>query len=175
MYIDVTVVAAGGVVTVEETPPAAPERAASFDAWVRPHLAAMANLAARMTTYDDRDDVVQEALVRAWRKWATYDEKRGAPLPWLLAITADRARRRRPNRSVELLDRAIVDNPRDVDLEQAISDLPPRQRLAVDLYYFVGLDVATTAAVMQCSTGTVKSTLSDARARLRQLLDEDQR
>ena len=42
--------------------------------------------------------------------------------------------------------------------------LAPRQRLAIDCFYFVGLSLAETAAVMGCSEGTVKSTLSDARA-----------
>src|ERR671926_1038129 len=108
-----TVTAVGGGVAAQDD-----GHAAEFTAWVRPHLSAMAALAARLTSYDDRDDVVQEALVRAWRRWSTFDETRGAPLPWLLAITADRARRRRPNRSVELVDRAVVDDPRDVDLER---------------------------------------------------------
>ena len=35
------------------------------------------------------------------------------------------------------------------------------------LHYFVGLNVEETAAVMACSAGTVKSTLFDARTRLR--------
>jgi RNA polymerase sigma-70 factor (ECF subfamily) len=146
---------------------------AAFTAWVRPHLPAMAALAARLTSYDDRDDVVQEALVRAWRRWSTYDEKRGEPLPWLLAITADRARRRRrrPVPVMEVVTSELV--AADVDLERAIAQLTDRQRLAVNLYYFVGLDVAATAAAMKCSTGTVKSTLSDARARLRGLLGDE--
>ena len=41
------------------------------------------------------------------------------------------------------------------------------------LHYFVGLTVDETAAVMDCSTGTVKSTLFDARTRLRALLGDD--
>jgi RNA polymerase sigma-70 factor (ECF subfamily) len=49
--------------------------------------------------------------------------------------------------------------------------LSARQRLAVDCFYFADLSVADTAAVMGCSEGTVKSTLSDARARLRSLLE----
>jgi DNA-directed RNA polymerase specialized sigma24 family protein len=38
----------------------------------------------------------------------------------------------------------------------------------------VGLSVAETAAVMGCAEGTVKSTLADARARLRTLLGVDE-
>ncbi len=58
-----------------------------------------------------------------------------------------------------------------LDVEYAVSRLSPRQRLAIDCFYFVGLSVADTAAVMGCSEGTVKSTLSDARERLRPLLE----
>ena len=60
-----------------------------------------------------------------------------------------------------------------VDVEAAVARLAKRQRLAVDCLYFVGLSVAETAAVMGCSEGTVKSTLSDARKRLRLLLEVD--
>jgi RNA polymerase sigma-70 factor (ECF subfamily) len=35
----------------------------------------------------------------------------------------------------------------------------------------VGLSVADTAAVMGCAEGTVKSTLADARAKLRAMLE----
>ena len=51
--------------------------------------------------------------------------------------------------------------------------LSRRQRQAVDLHYFVGLDVTTTAEVMGCAPGTVKATLHQARGRLRELLGED--
>jgi RNA polymerase sigma-70 factor (ECF subfamily) len=62
-----------------------------------------------------------------------------------------------------------------IDLTHAVERLPPRQKLAVDCFYFVGLSVAETAAVMGCSEGTVKSTLSDARTRLRQALGGEKR
>jgi len=58
-----------------------------------------------------------------------------------------------------------------MDLGEAVSRLAGRQRLAVDCFYFVGLSVAETAAVMRCSEGTVKSTLADARKRLRSMLE----
>jgi RNA polymerase sigma-70 factor (ECF subfamily) len=134
----------------------------------------MARYAARQVSAPDRDDVVQEALIRAWQRWSTYDESRGAPAAWLIGILADRCRRHRIRRPagvvVELVDQGAPAAAYDVDLEVALHRLSARQRQAVDLHYFVGLDVATVAEVMDCAPGTVKATLHQARARLRELL-----
>jgi RNA polymerase sigma factor (sigma-70 family) len=152
------------------------EDAQDFRAWVAPHLVAMGRLATRLTSSGDREDVVQEALVRAWRKRSQFDESRGSAQSWLLAIVADRARRHRSRIRVtdELIDvpAASRDVDASLDLEHAISGLPKRQRLAVELRYLLGLDVKECAAVMDCSEGTVKSTLYDARSRLRGVLEE---
>lgn len=168
------------VVGVQGPPPG---DEAGFVAWVRPHLGAMARLAGRLAVGADRDDVVQEALARAWVKRSQYDQSRGTPSAWLLAITADQARKavRRTRRGLVLLSdddhhttpaqHARPDLDARMDVEDAVQALPPRQRLAVDCYYFADLSIAETAAVMGCSEGTVKSTLSDARARLRVVLE----
>ncbi len=137
---------------------------------------AMALLATRLVGFADRDDVVQEALTRAWRKRHTFDPSRGTPRSWLLAIVADRAARFRKSHrdAVPLWDGASAEDAADgsrVDLERALAELTPRMRLAVDCVYFVGLTVAETAVVMGAAEGTVKSTLSDARARLRSKLE----
>jgi RNA polymerase sigma factor (sigma-70 family) len=150
--------------------------AENFRDWVAPHLLAMSRLATRLTSSADGDDVVQESLVRAWRKRSQYDETRGSAQSWLLAIVADRARRHRlrarPGRELVDLPAPSPDVERSLDLEDAIAGLPRRQRLAVELHYLLGLDVRECAAVMGCSEGTVKSTLFDARARLRGVLKE---
>jgi RNA polymerase sigma-70 factor, ECF subfamily len=151
----------------------------AFADWVRPHLSTMARLAARLAVGADRDDIVQEALARAWSKRRQYDPDRGAASVWLLAITADQARKaaRRLRPALELVDGAATVRDTDrsldrgLDVEQALATLPARQRMAVDCYYFADLSVADTAAVMGCSEGTVKSTLSDARVRLRSVLE----
>ena len=149
-------------------------RADDFAGWVQPHLPVLRRYAARLVSPADQDDLLQESLERAWRRWGTYDDTRGSARAWLLAVLHDRARRHRTRQrpTLELVDRAEVDRYADLDLERAVARLHPRQRQAVDLHYFVGLDVATTAQVMGCAEGTVKATLHQARTRLRILLGD---
>jgi RNA polymerase sigma factor (sigma-70 family) len=152
-----------------------------FADWVQPSLLAMTRLARRLAPHADPDDVVQEALVRAWQKWHLFEPERGTATTWLLAIVADKARaaRRAHVRRLHVVDDATevpdasTAASADPDLERAITRLTDRQALAVQLHYFVGLSVAETAHVMDCAEGTVKSTLFDARTRLRDILGDD--
>jgi RNA polymerase sigma factor (sigma-70 family) len=155
------------------------QTAGEFEAWVTPHLAAMANLASRLAGPADRDDVVQDALTRAWQKAHTFDAARGSERVWLLAIVADRARRARRGRrrAIALPDRdatAVPSDGADIDLERAVAALPERMRLAVECVYFVDLSIRDTAELMRVTEGTVKSTLHDARALLRSRLEVSQ-
>jgi RNA polymerase sigma factor (sigma-70 family) len=153
----------------------------AFAAWAGPALLPMRRLARRLAPHADPDDVVQDALTRAWEKRQQFDPARGTATTWLLAIVADQARasRRTRNRWLRVVDDTAdvpetptTDAGPDVDLDRAINRLAERQQLAVHLHYFVGLGVDETATVMGCSPGTVKSTLYDARARLRILLGD---
>ena len=100
-----------------------------------------------------------------------FDPGRGSARNWLLAIVADQARKqhRRSPRHLELVDEhgAGADSGIDVDLRRALVRLTHRQRTAVLLHHYLGLPLADVAEVLDCAVGTVKSTLSDARARLR--------
>jgi RNA polymerase sigma factor (sigma-70 family) len=159
----------------------APDDPVAFGDWVRPHLRTLANIVARLAPLADRDDVVQDVLARAWVKRRLFDPSRGTPAAWLYAIAADqagKARRRGARRGLEPAAAAVpaavpVEAPRDsrLDVERALVRLTDRQRLAVECHYFVGLSIAETAAVMGCAEGTVKSTLADARNRLRPMLE----
>lgn len=144
------------------------DTAAAFTEAVRGEMPRMQRLAQRLAS-GRADDVVQEALVRAWRFRSSYDPARGAFGSWLLAIVANETKRFRFPANVAEQPVATSERhlERRLDVQAAVRDLPVRQKLAVDCFYFAGLTVAETAAVMKCSEGTVKSTLSDARARLK--------
>ncbi|MFT4082661.1 MAG: RNA polymerase sigma factor [Nocardioides sp.] len=157
-----------------------PENSDDFEAWVRPHWSTMRRLATRLVGPTDRDDVLQEALTAAWRTRRRYDPTRGESAAWLLGITAKCAanhrrtqeRHRRHRSRTDLSESAVapstsVDIAARLDLDTAVKLLPRRQRLAVELVYFLGLSQDEAGLVMGCATGTVKSTLAAARRSLR--------
>lgn len=152
---------------------------AGFAAWVQPHWPAMARFAVRLVGPGEAEDVLQDALTLAWRKRHQFDAARGSARSWLLTLVADQARKLRRRFVPRVhLDDAPAEHvepqvDRTLDLEQAVHRLSPRQKLAVDLYYYLDLPLAEVAAVMRCSQGTAKSTLADARARLRTYLGEE--
>ena len=152
------------------------ETQTGFDGFVAPHLRAMWVLATRLAGPAARDDVVQEALLTAWKGYGSYDPTRGTPRTWLLVITADKCRKhwRSARSTVELVDVAVAapDLAAHLDVTRAVARLPRRQRIAVELYYVLGMPVAEVADVMGCAVGTVSSTLSDARKALRVALEE---
>jgi RNA polymerase sigma-70 factor (ECF subfamily) len=142
----------------------------------------MRRFASRLVGPSNAEDLVQEALARAWVKFDSYSPDAGSPSAWLLAIIADQSRKMRRRRRVteeslndtlvkSLAMRDSVDVNASLDLLRAIGQLAPRQRLAIDCHYFIDLTVEDTAVVMGCSVGTVKSTLFEARARLQKLLE----
>lgn len=165
--------------TVWREPIGAARAEPEFEAWVAPHWPAMRRLAERLVGPERRDDVLQEALVGAWRHRSRFDPDRGTLQAWLLGITANHAKKAlRSSRWRGAWDERTDDQDTPVtriDVERAIRALPSRQRLAVELCYFVGLPQAEVAAVMGCAEGTVKSTLAAARANLRFSLGEDYR
>jgi RNA polymerase sigma factor (sigma-70 family) len=151
------------------------ESQVGFDDFVAPHLPAMWVLATRLVGPDAREDVVQEALFTAWRRFSTYDRNRGTPRTWLLVVVADKCRKhwRAARSTAQLVDvpATATDLEAHLDVSRAVGRLPRRQRLAVELFYVLDLPVAECALVMECAVGTVSSTLSDARKALRTQLE----
>jgi DNA-directed RNA polymerase specialized sigma24 family protein len=150
---------------------------ADFERWVEPHLATLARFVDRRVGSAERDQLVQQALIRAWQRWPAYDGSRGTAVTWLLGIVANEPPRdhTRPpaGERVELVDLPRTDpETRDVDLERAVDGLARRERLAVDLHYFVDLDLATVAAVVHSAPATVEDTLTTARRQLVGLLGD---
>jgi RNA polymerase sigma-70 factor, ECF subfamily len=134
----------------------------------------------------DAEEAVQEALVRAWlgREGCRSPQ---APLPWLLEITRNEARRlhgreaRRGHR--ELVEPAPRDlQPEDdefagaaarLTLKQALLALGEGDRRMLSLRYDEDLTQVEVARRLGLPETTVKVRLHRARRRLRRLLEDE--
>lgn len=126
---------------------------------------------------DEAEDLVQEALIIACRRWHSLRPDR--PLrPYLrqvmvnLHITEHRhARWRHDVHGVEVdvpTEPSSWTTPSDNDtLAAALATLGPRQRAVVWLRYAEGRSIAETATALGCRPGTVASQAARAIARLR--------
>jgi RNA polymerase sigma-70 factor (sigma-E family) len=124
------------------------------------------------------EDLVQTALERTARHWNRLD---GAPEAYARTVLAhlatDRWRRHRARVTETFVDPPAVSVADFADevvlhqsLVQALRRLSRRQRAVLVLRYFDGLSEADTAAALDVSVGTVKSTASRALVRLRTLV-----
>lgn len=132
------------------------------------------------------EDLAQETFLRAFRALPRFKgDGRASLATWLVTIATRVALnelRRRPPR-VEALDTvtesvrqgeaAMADRHASAQaIERAVAELSPAYRGAFLLRELHGLDYAEIAEVLEIDVGTVKSRLSRARARLREVLAE---
>jgi RNA polymerase sigma-70 factor (sigma-E family) len=135
------------------------------------------------------EDVAQAAFARAYASWPRVS-RAGDPDAYVrqIVVNENRNRFRRHRVAERLTDSppepglaaaAWADTTRRYEdrsaLTAALQRLGPRQRAVIVLRYWIDLTEHETAAVLNCSVGTVKSQASRALATLRQdteLVDE---
>ena len=124
------------------------------------------------------EDLLQDSLVRVLPHWESIRERAAADAYVRRTITRQyvswqRRRWRRDEivsaRVPEAALAAEVESDDGAELWHLVLQLPPQQRTTVALRFLEQLSVAETAAVLGCSTGTVKSNTSRGLATLRRL------
>ncbi len=166
---------------------------AAFGALIDRYRARAVNIAYRYLGDDIlAEDVAQEAFVRLYETRNRFDASL-AFSPWFYRILSNlcldhlRANRRRDARLTLVSDDADApeqqtdgtSTPQEQlereelsrHVQAALLRLPDRQRMALILQHYEGLDYDQIGQVMQCSRGTVDGLLSRARATLRERLE----
>ncbi len=126
-------------------------------------------------------EAVDEAMTKAYQRWSKLGDTSN-PAGWVYVVglrwaLSWRRSRRRERRREELNSELIptTDGPAHadyVDLMDALSELPIDQRTVVVCRFSLGLSVRETAAALEIQEGTVKSRLSRALDRMRELTEE---
>lgn len=130
---------------------------------------------------DHADDLVQEALVKAWHHLDSFEQ--GTNLKaWLFTILRNAyfSELRKTKREVadsegQLAARLSVPAEQQghldlLDLNRALAKLPPDQREALILVGAEGFSYEDAAHISGCAVGTVKSRVNRARTRLNELM-----
>jgi len=125
----------------------------------------------------EAEDVVQEGLIKAWRKLGTLREERAFPA-WLTRIVANtavaKARRRRvfepiDGVSVEAVDSSVEDR---IDVGRLLVKLAPRQRAVLHLTTIEGMTDHEIGEVLGISKPSVRVHRMRARRRLAEIVKE---
>ena len=124
------------------------------------------------------EDLVQTALVKAYRRWSRIEGP--DPYPYVrrvLVTTAASWWRLRGTQEIVSLPAHDPAGPDDAEafaerdrMTEALATLPPRMRAVLVLRYAEDLSEATTAETLGCSVHTVKSQTARGLARLRAVL-----
>lgn len=125
----------------------------------------------------EAEDVVQETFIKYLEKQPVFEGHEHAKA-WLLRVTINscRSRLRSPWRRLRapLLETYPAPEPQQRVAAEAVLVLPPRERAVVHLHYYEGYKTAEIAALTGEPEGTVRSRLSRARVRLKDMLKEDE-
>ena len=130
---------------------------------------------------DKADDLVQETLVKAWDKHASFQPGTNIKA-WLFTILRNefysqmRKRGREVQDSDGIMTARLAVHPSQhgmldlKDFRAALEQLPEDQREAVILIGASGFSYEEAAEICGCAVGTIKSRVSRARNRLQEIL-----
>ena len=139
----------------------------------------------------EAEDVLQEVFVRVWDRADSYNASLGTPAAWLVRISRNRAIDRLRSRTVRAAVQAPeVERPEQTrdpaphaDPEQfaasseerraiveALSALPPEQRLLIESAFFEGYTQSELAERFDLPLGTVKTRIRTGMQSLRRAL-----
>ena len=148
------------------------------------HAAELMRFAVRLTgDYAFAQDVVQEALLRAWKHPRILEQGDSATRAWLFTVTRnlviDDWRTARSSREIStdnLPERVQVDATEGLldawIVADALASLSPEHRAAIFGAYYLGYSIAEIAHTEQVPEGTVKSRLHYAVRAMRLALQE---
>ena len=124
----------------------------------------------------DRNEAVQECLLKAWQKRGQLKEPRYMRT-WIIRILINECRniQRKRWREVPLdeMPERVAPADADYELHDALLILDEKLRLPIMLHYMEGFTVSEIADILRWPQGTVKSRMNRGRAELKKLLTEE--
>lgn len=133
------------------------------------------------------EEVTQEVFVEAWQYAQRFDPSRGSVTTWLLTMAhrraVDRVRASQSSRDRDLrvgikdyqdsyddVEENAILHDESLRVAQALQQLVPGQREAIQLAYFGGFTHHEVASRLEIPVGTAKTRIRDGMIKLRDLM-----
>ena len=148
------------------------------------HLPAINRFSRRLLATADAEDVTQETFLRLWLHPSRWKPGSGKLTTWLHTIARNlaidllrkRAPQKDPDQELQDINEPDKSNTTaDIGqrVQEAMGQLPERQRSALTLCHYQGFSNRETAAILGIQVDALESLLARARRRLRKLLTAD--
>jgi RNA polymerase sigma-70 factor, ECF subfamily len=137
------------------------------------------------------EDVMQDVFVHLWQHPDRFDPGRGRLRSYLLAMTHSRAvdrlraeasqrqridaARHQPDDSAEVdPTRALTTADTNTSVRRALADLPPDQRVPIEMAYFGGLSYRDVAVALDEPEGTIRYRIRAGMQKMRAALQAEE-
>ena len=130
------------------------------------------------------EDILQEAFVKIWNNFSSYDTTKGRLFTWMLNLTRNltidtlRSKGYKKQSKISgdentvsnLTDNTTVEKFDALGIRKQLSNLKPEQRSIIDMAYFSGYTQDEISKEMGIPLGTVKTRMRSAILELRKML-----
>jgi len=131
------------------------------------------------------EDLLQEAFIKIWNNFSSYDDSKGRLFTWMLNLTRNltidtlRSKGYKKQSKISKDENSVSNMPDGsygaekfdtIGLRKQLTNLKPEQRILIDMAYFGGYTQDEIAKQTGIPLGTVKTRMRSAILELRKLL-----
>lgn len=127
--------------------------------------------------YDDAEDIMQNTFEKLWNSNGVFDDEHIDK--WLTRVCINECKDSfrlafKKHMSIEeVMDISSCDKYFNIDLFNAVSSLPKKERLVVHLFYYEDMPLKEISALLNIKESTIKSLLRRSRQKLKSVLGDE--
>ena len=127
---------------------------------------------------ENAEDIMQNTFLKLWKSTTVFEDENHID-KWLTRVCANECKDSFKSLFVkstpldEIAELSDTDSYYNIDLFNAVSSLPKKERLAIHLFYYEDMKIDEISQVMKTKPGTVKSLLFRARQKLKAKLGDE--
>lgn len=127
---------------------------------------------------DDAEDVMQNTFMKLWKNNTSFENTEHMD-KWLTKICVNECKDvfkqlfRKHTSLEDAYDISTFDEYFNIDLFNAVSSLPKKERIVVHFFYYEDMPIKEISTLLGIKEGTIKSLLHRSREKLKQKLGDE--